>query len=87
VSIAAALRTHKSVAVTAVGLVTVLAGAAYAAQGALLVCVGATLVERLRDDPAGGFGPLLQILGGFLAGVVVLQGNSVRKVASFHTSF
>src|SRR4051794_15167412 len=61
-------------AVMAVGLITLLLGAAYSLTGGYLAVVGATAVKDLENDPAGGLGFLLQFLAGFVAvvGVVFL---------------
>jgi hypothetical protein len=67
----------KSIAVTVIGLLTLLLGGAYATLGGCFVFVGLAGVARLEDDPAGGFGPILQILAGFVAVVgvaLLLQG-------------
>jgi len=71
--------------VTAVGLLTVLVGAAYLLTGAYLVVAGTAVVKQLEDDPAGGLGFLLQFIAGFLAvvGVVfLLQGVPASWPAS-----
>jgi hypothetical protein len=50
-----------------VGLVTLLMGVGYAVLGGGLLLAGTDLSARLEGDPAGGMGPLLQIIGGFMA--------------------
>jgi hypothetical protein len=57
----------KSVAVTVIGLLTLLFGVAYAVLGCNLVFAGAFFAIP-PGDPAGGFAWLLQ----FLAGLVIL---------------
>src|SRR5688500_13769788 len=57
----------KSAAVTIVGLITLLVGGAYAALGGGFLFTGAAAVRELQGDPAGGLGPVLQVLAGFLA--------------------
>jgi hypothetical protein len=59
------------VAVTVIGLLTILFGGVYAAQGGILIFAG----DAMANDPAGkGF---LEVLGGLLAvigGTLLLQG-------------
>lgn len=64
----------KTVAVTALGLITVLLGGVYAALGGIVIYTGAAALKKLQDDPAGGFGFLLRFLAGFVAviGVALL---------------
>jgi hypothetical protein len=68
----------KNVAVTVIGLITMLWGGVHAALGSGLILVGASLQRNLRpDDPAGGFAPILWILEGlaiFLGVLFLLQG-------------
>jgi hypothetical protein len=88
-SIAAAARPSKHVAVTAIGVITLLWGAAHAVLGGWLVWVGYVCFAVLgrpadpRDPWAQGFAPLVQffaLIGGMICtalGVVsLLQGVS-----------
>jgi hypothetical protein len=73
----AAARSGKSGAVTAIGLATLVVGSGYSILGVCLLFAGTDMAARLGQDPAGGLGPLLQILAGFLTvlgGVFVAQG-------------
>src|SRR5262245_56011174 len=70
-SIAVPAGPGKSVALTAIGLLTLLGGGAYAALGGSLSFAG----TAMADDPAGG--GLFELLGGMLAlfgGAFLLQG-------------
>jgi hypothetical protein len=70
-NIAAPAGPGKSVAVTAIGLLTLLWGGAYAALGGSLIFAG----SAMANDPAGR--GLLEFLGGMLAlfgGAFLLQG-------------
>lgn len=71
--------------VTAVGLLTLLAGGLYAVVGGLLIAAGADADRRLEGDPAGGFGWLLQILAAFTAavGVAALLVGVIGVVAGW----
>jgi len=57
-----------AVALTVVGVLTLLLSAAYAVVGGFFAVSGAVMVKQLEDDPAGGFGFLLQLLAGFVTG-------------------
>jgi hypothetical protein len=65
-------------AVTAIGILTILWGGIYAVLGGLLAFAGDSLWGNLDpNDPVGGFGPILKILAGLMVvvGVVwLLQG-------------
>jgi hypothetical protein len=59
-------RPSKSVAVTVIGLITLLLGTTYAAFGAYLAIAGAEAAKQFvgggGDEAAGGFGPILAII-------------------------
>src|SRR4051794_17182774 len=57
----------QSVAVTALGLLTLLLGGGYVVMGGTLVWGGAAMA----NDPAGGWGPLLQVFAGLIAALGV----------------
>jgi hypothetical protein len=60
-----------------VGVLGLLAGAAYAITGGWLAFAGAASAYQFEGDPVGGLGPLLQIIAGFVAAVgvaLLLQG-------------
>ena len=62
-----------SAAVTAVGLLTLLTGAAYLLTGGYLTVAGASAVKQLEDDAAGGLGFLLQFLAGLPIQLLIAQ--------------
>lgn len=68
----------KSIAVTALGLITLLWGGAHAAWGGWIIFAGADLGVRMQDDAAaGGVAYLLRLLADFMIVVgvaVLLQG-------------
>src|SRR4051812_8203704 len=61
---------HKAI-VTFVGVLTLLAGAAYAVLGGTLAFAGGHAVADLRDDDAGGMGFLLRFVAGLVTAVGV----------------
>jgi hypothetical protein len=72
------VRAEKSVAVTAIGILTILWGGIYSVLGGMLAFAGDSLWGNLDpNDPVGGFGPILKILAGLMMviGVVwLVQG-------------
>jgi hypothetical protein len=78
----AAIRS-KSVAVTVIGVTTMLLGGAYAALGGSLLFDGAAAIMSLEDDAAGGYAPLLQVVVGFVAvvGVALLVQGAIGLLA------
>ena len=76
----------KNVALTVIGLMTILWGVAHAVLGSCLILSGDTVDNNLRpDDPAGGLAPLLRIMAGLMImiGVVVLLLGVPGMLAGF----
>ena len=65
----------KSIAVTLIGLMTILWGGIYAVLGGSMIFAGDAIVTNIRpDDPVGGFAPIFKILASLMIviGVVLL---------------
>lgn len=60
---------RRNVMVPIAGTLILVIGAAHALLGGQLTYSGAAALRDLQSDPAGGFGPLLQIVAGFVAAV------------------
>jgi hypothetical protein len=76
----------KSIAVTVLGLLTLLWGGAHAAWGGWIIFAGADLGVRMQDDAAaGGFAYLLRLLADFMivVGVAVLLQGALGMLAGW----
>ncbi len=87
-STAAPEGSSKSVAVTIVGLLTLLFGLAYAGLGGSLVFAGADLAKRMEGgNAAGGFGWLLKLMAevGVVIGIAFLVSGVLGILAGLGT--
>jgi hypothetical protein len=87
-SIAISTRPRRSVALTITGIVTLLLGIGYTFLGGVFLFAGTNLARDLTDDDAaGGWGPLLAIVAGFVlvVGVALVIPGVLGLVAGLLT--